>query len=258
MQWDEPSSILRPDKVSAWELEPLVASNPLSSQPTQRNKRPRPTVLPSSSPDATVLGNGTLLYNNNHCRYFRWNVTDLSLCIGGWKPTVESSAFSYTEPQRARDLYSSPKFSTAASNSLGFNANGAVSSNTYWCNTNRVENIMDTSSHGANREPVEKKQNSRNGCRLFGIQLLENSNVDEASPVSTPKMVGEDRLVSPVDSEFEQHSEPSNIHRSDIPSISCDADKSCLISPLESQSRQIRSCTKVFQYVGFSSLFPLF
>lgn len=222
VQWDEPSSILRPDKVSAWELEPLVASNPLSTQPTQRNKRPRPTVLPSSSPDATVLG--------------------------GWKPTVESSAFSYTEPQRGRDLYSSPKFSTAASNSLGFNANGslgAVSSNTYWSNTNRVENIMDTSSHVANREPIEKKQNTRNGCRLFGIQLLGNSNVDEASPISTPKMVGEDRLVPPVDSEFDQHSEPSNIPRSDIPSVSCDADKSCLISPLESQSRQIRSCTKV-------------
>lgn len=132
-----------------------------------------------------------------------------------------------------------------------------MSSNTYWSNTNRVENIMDTSSHVANREPIEKKQNTRNGCRLFGIQLLGNSNVDEASPISTPKMVGEDRLVPPVDSEFDQHSEPSNIPRSDIPSVSCDADKSCLISPLESQSRQIRSCTKVFQSISFSSLCPI-
>lgn len=101
---------------------------------------------------------------------------------------------------------------------------------------------MDTS---AKREPIEKKQNSRNGCRLFGIQLLGNSNLEEASPVSTPKMAGEDRPVPPVDAEFDQHSEPSNIHRSDIPSVSCDADKSCLVSPLESQNRQIRSCTKV-------------
>ncbi|KAG6601671.1 Auxin response factor 1, partial [Cucurbita argyrosperma subsp. sororia] len=223
VQWDEPSSILRPDRVSAWELEPLVASNPLSSQPTQRNKRPRPTVLPSPTADAAVLG--------------------------GWKPTVESSAFSFTEPpQRGRDVYSSPKFSTAASNSLGFNGNsslGAVSSNNYWSNTNRVENIIDTSSHGANREPIEKKQNTRNGCRLFGIQLLGNSDVGEASPDTTPKMVSEDRSVPPVDTEFDQNSERSNVHRLDIPSVSCDADKSCLISPLESQSRQIRSCTKV-------------
>ncbi|XP_022994095.1 auxin response factor 1-like isoform X1 [Cucurbita maxima] len=223
VQWDEPSSILRPDRVSAWELEPLVASNPLSSQPTQRNKRPRPTVLPSPTADAAVLG--------------------------GWKPTVESSAFSFTEPpQRGRDVYSSPKFSTAASNSLGFNGNsslGAVSSNNYWSNTNRVENIIDTSSHGANREPIEKKQNTRNGCRLFGIQLLGNSDVGEASPDTTPKMVSEDRSVPPVDAEFDQNSERSNVHRLDIPSVSCDADKSCLISPLESQSRQIRSCTKV-------------
>lgn len=182
------------------------------------------------------------------------------LCVlGGWKPTVESSAFSYTEPQRGRGLYSSPKFSTAASNSLGFNGNsslGAVSSNTYWSNTNRVENVMDTSCHGANREPVEKKQNTRNGCRLFGIQLLGNSNVEEASPVSTPKMVGEDRPVPPVDTEFDQHSEPSNIHRSDIPSVSCDADKSCLISPLESQSKQIRSCTKVVSIYQFFITLP--
>ena len=183
-----------------------------------------------------------------------------SYVLGGWKPTVESSAFSYTEPQRGRDLYSSPKFSTAASNSLGFNGNnslGAVSSNAYWSNTSMVENVMDTSSHGAKREPVEKKQNTRNGCRLFGFQLLGNSNVEEASPVSTPKMVGEDRPVPPIDTAFDQHFDPSNIHRSDMPSVSCDADKSCLISPLESQSRQIRSCTKVFQSISFSSLRPI-
>lgn len=64
VQWDEPSSILRPDRVSSWELEPLVASSPLSSLPAQRNKRPRPAVLPSPSADAAVLGNITLLNVN--------------------------------------------------------------------------------------------------------------------------------------------------------------------------------------------------
>lgn len=56
VQWDEPSSILRPDRVSSWELEPLVASNPSNSQPPQRNKRARPLVLPSSVLDLSALG----------------------------------------------------------------------------------------------------------------------------------------------------------------------------------------------------------
>lgn len=80
MQWDEPSSILRPDRVSAWELEPLVASNPLSSQPTQRNKRPRPTVLPSPTADAAVLGNTTLLNSNKSFLILDGTLLILSLC----------------------------------------------------------------------------------------------------------------------------------------------------------------------------------
>ena len=56
---------------------------------------------------------------------------------------------------------------------------------------------------------------------------------------------GDDRSVPSLDADSDQHSEPSNVNRSDIPSVSCDAEKSCLLSLQESQSRQIRSCTKV-------------
>ena len=56
VQWDEHSSIVRPDRVSPWELEPLVANSPPSSQPTPRSKRARPAVLPSQTPDFPVLG----------------------------------------------------------------------------------------------------------------------------------------------------------------------------------------------------------
>ncbi|MCH87797.1 auxin response factor 1-like, partial [Trifolium medium] len=54
VQWDEPSSILRPDRVSPWELEPLVSTPPANAQPTQRNKRSRPPVLPSTIPDSSL------------------------------------------------------------------------------------------------------------------------------------------------------------------------------------------------------------
>jgi hypothetical protein len=46
VQWDEPSSILRPDRISPWEVEPLDAANPQSPQPSLRTKRPRPPASP--------------------------------------------------------------------------------------------------------------------------------------------------------------------------------------------------------------------
>lgn len=44
VQWDEPASIARPERVSPWEIEPFVASVPpsLSQTAPTKNKRPRP------------------------------------------------------------------------------------------------------------------------------------------------------------------------------------------------------------------------
>ena len=79
VQWDEPSSIMRPERVSHWELEPLVATTPVNSQPMQRNKRPRPSVLPSPTTDITSLGLSTVhlvfphsisQYQNHHEYYY--------------------------------------------------------------------------------------------------------------------------------------------------------------------------------------------
>ncbi|KAK9286045.1 hypothetical protein L1049_014424 [Liquidambar formosana] len=224
VQWDEPSSILRPERVSSWELEPLVAATPPNSQPAQRNKRARPPVLPSPTSDHSVLGM--------------------------WKSPVESpSAFSYCDPQRGRESYPSPKYSCVTkASSLGFNGNcslPAVSSNSmYW--SSRVEPVTESFSPIVNKECGEKRQGTGNGYRLFGIQLLDNSNMEETSPVVTVSgTVGDDRPVPSLDAESDQHSEPSNRNQSDNPYLSCEPEKSCLRSPQESQSRQIRSCTKV-------------
>lgn len=126
----------------------------------------------------------------------------------------------------------------------------------------------------AHKESSEKKQGAGNGCRLFGIQLLENSNVEESMlPVTLSGRVGDDRSGRYVEAESDQHSEPSNVNRADVPSVSCDAEKSCLQSPPEALSRQIRSCTKVlilnyfglhnlllfsFSFHTFCILFPIF
>ncbi|XP_012455499.1 auxin response factor 1 [Gossypium raimondii] len=219
VQWDEPSSIIRPDRVSPWELEPLVAtSNSSISQPAQRNKRARPPVLPSPSSDLSSLGI--------------------------WKSPVESP-FSYCDAQRGQP---SPKLSsTAKPNSVGFSGNSSLaavsSSSKYW--PNRVENVTESVAPVVNKESSERKQGTGNGCRLFGIQLLDNINMEENSPLATISGTGvNDQPLHSLDANSDQQSDPSNLNQSDLPSISCEPEK-CLRSPQESQSKQIRSCTKV-------------
>ncbi|KDP42510.1 hypothetical protein JCGZ_00307 [Jatropha curcas] len=223
VQWDEPSSILRPDRVSPWELEPLIATTPSNSQPVQRNKRARPSVLPSPTSDLPAFGM--------------------------WKPPAESSGFSYGDSQCGRDLHTSNNFSTVTrANSIGFSGNsphtGFSPNSMYW--PKRVESVTYSFAPAVNKDSGERRQGTGNGYRLFGIQLIDNSNAEETSPlVAASGMVGDDRPVVSLDAESDQHSEPSNVCRSEIPSVSCEPEKSCLRSPQELQSRQIRSCTKV-------------
>lgn len=225
VQWDEPSSIVRPDRVSPWELEPLVAATPPSSQPLQR-KRARPPVLPSPTPELSAFGM--------------------------WKAPVESpSSFSYCELQNGRDHYPSPKFSSgtkASSHSYSENSSlAAVSGKSIYCSNNLVDPRTDSFVPVANKESSEKRQGATTGCRLFGIELLDNSGAEETTPsITASGAVAEQQPVPSLDAESDGYSEPSNINRSDFPSASCEPEKSsCLILPQESQSRQIRSCTKV-------------
>ncbi|KAM7474523.1 hypothetical protein LguiB_021766 [Lonicera macranthoides] len=216
VQWDEPSSIPRPERVSPWELEPLLPAAPSNSIPPQRNKRARPQVLPSLAPDLSAFGM--------------------------WKSPVDRpTAFSYCDPARGRDLYPSPKLSSCTKGStLSYNENSSFPP-TFW--SNQVEPITESFAPVLNRETGEKRQVG--GYRLFGIELLNHSTVEEPSPMVLNGEAMEDQPVASLDAESDRHSEPSNINRSGVPSVSCEPEKSCLRSPLDSQSRQIRSCTKV-------------
>ncbi|CAI8607687.1 unnamed protein product [Vicia faba] len=50
VQWDEPATIPRPDRVSSWEIEPFIASPPLNvTQASIKSKRSRPADVSSSS-----------------------------------------------------------------------------------------------------------------------------------------------------------------------------------------------------------------
>ncbi|KAL3349973.1 hypothetical protein AABB24_022824 [Solanum stoloniferum] len=209
VHWDEPSSILRPDRVSPWDMEPLVAATPTNTQPPHRNKRARPSVLPSPVQELPALGL--------------------------WKSPVDSpSSFSYCDPPPGRDLYPSPKLSSAAKG-LGYGENGSMPLSTkamYW--PSQSETCTESVAPASEKRPA-------NGCRLFGIELLDCPTIDESSSVAMPSAVMEDLPAPFLNVDSDRNSEPSN----PIPSVSCEPEKSSLRSTHESQSKQIRSCTKV-------------
>lgn len=64
VQWDDPASSPRPDRISPWEIEPLMASVPTSIQPAvAKYKRPR---LPSEVPDFGKDAQYFISYNRFH------------------------------------------------------------------------------------------------------------------------------------------------------------------------------------------------
>ncbi|KAL9682287.1 hypothetical protein QQ045_014082 [Rhodiola kirilowii] len=199
VQWDEPSSIFRPERVSPWDVEPLIVVSPpksLSNVPSQRTKRTRSPVLTCA-------------------------ITDQSM-IGMWKSQSNSqSVFSFSDPQRGRVSYQSPKLSsTTKRNSLAFCATSSIPA-----------------------ECVDKRQGTGNSCMLFGIKISDNPKNGE---MHTARFTPDEREATSVNAESDPHSEPSNVNHYDAArSLSCEPEKSHVRYPLESQSRQIRSCTKV-------------
>ncbi|KAF7009296.1 hypothetical protein CFC21_023851 [Triticum aestivum] len=202
VQWDEPSSILRPDRVSPWELEPLDAANPQPPQPPLRNKRPR---LPASS---SV-------------------VPELAPKFGLWKsPAEPSQTLSFSEPQQARGLFTNSRFSS--SSNVAFNQ-------FYWP---ARESREDSYAGSTNKVTVERKlEPTAGGCRLFGIEI--RSAVEETQPVLTVSGDGYDQTAASVDVDSGELSQPSNINNSGAQAASSER------ALLETQSRQVRSCTKV-------------
>ncbi|XP_073025484.1 auxin response factor 18-like isoform X3 [Primulina eburnea] len=57
IQWDEPAAILRPERVSPWEIEPFVPSASVNvSQSPMKIKRPRPLDLPFTAENMITPG----------------------------------------------------------------------------------------------------------------------------------------------------------------------------------------------------------
>lgn len=138
----------------------------------------------------------------------------------------------------------SPPAKTATFGHGGNKSFGVSIGSAFW--PSHADSAAESFASAFNNESTEKKQTNGNVCRLFGFELVENVNVDECfSAASVSGAVAADQPVPSNEFDSGQQSEPLNINQSDIPSGSGDPEKSSLRSPQESQSRQIRSCTKV-------------
>ncbi|XP_062219329.1 auxin response factor 7-like [Phragmites australis] len=214
VQWDERSAVPCPDRVSPWELEPLDGTNLQPPQPPSRNKRARPPVSPSIALEHPPV-------------------------FGLWKsPAEPTQAFSFSGLQRTQERYpSNPNSIFSSPMNVGFNSRNECSTLTsnhfYWP---MQDTRADPYSASINKVPPERKQEpSTAGCRLFGIEISSAT-----SPVVTVASVGQDQPpAASVDVESDQLSQPSHANKADAPAASSER------SPHETESRQVRSCTKV-------------
>ncbi|KAH0453611.1 hypothetical protein IEQ34_017935 [Dendrobium chrysotoxum] len=222
IQWDEPSSIPRPDCVSPWELEPIVVAPPLTSQTMVRCKRARPPLSSSAA-------------------------HEFSSVLGPWKSQSETNqTLPFSGLPRGHESFSLPCRSTLFPSSINSNIGQPATKNiVYWSTRPETQSESFSTTTVNVEQPSEKKQEPSSGFMLFGIQLIETSTVAEeaSSMAAITDVVKDDHDHLGVDSE--QHSHPSNINQSDAPELSSEPENSCLRSHQESQSRQTRSCTKV-------------
>lgn len=129
---------------------------------------------------------------------------------------------------------------------VSYSSAAASHNSAYW--HQQSEPVPELFTPLANKEYGKKKPESGNGYRLFGIQLVDNSTIEETLPaVTVSSGGGEDQQVICLDVDSDHQSQPSNINQSKTPTSGSDPEKSCLGSSVL-QSRQVRSCTKVLPY----------
>lgn len=220
IQWDEPATVQRPERVSPWEIEPFVASSPLNlAQPAVKSKRPRSNDIPASE-ITTNSASSPFWYQGST------QSLDITQAVGATEG--QSSESQVVRPMRQKDIDS-----TVVKNSNGCNSRLApegiwpssphlnVSLNLFPDSTDdhRIDAARSVLSGYASSGPTRprnaliheqvesgKKSEASLGCRLFGIDLKHNSNtsaplgrkvVDAATGASSVK--GSARAASDFD-----------------------------------------------------------
>lgn len=176
IQWDEPMTAKRPERVSPWEIEPFAATSPVDiSQPMTKTKRPRPPLdlpLSASSNVLSNINNNTADGRSKESHTF-WTCKQKEISSSSSGSRMHHGGIWPTQL-----LNNSLKlFRGSAEDNRNLPARSGV------CDYNSPV----PSSNCLALDHVErgKKHDGFSGCRLFGIDLRSNSNnasLDQAAP----------------------------------------------------------------------------
>lgn len=161
IQWDEPASIPRPEKVSPWEIESHVASVPVNSAPPplSKMKRSRPSDLAISEANG-VSPASNFWYGSTQPHEFS---SPRNQPEGMWTPT---------QPRSSLRFFADPKVDGKASP-------------VHSCTTQTGYSYLAPPT--PRLESQQQVENSRKAgsCRLFGIELRNNSVVASQEKVTS-------------------------------------------------------------------------
>ncbi|KAK4379240.1 hypothetical protein RND71_001102 [Anisodus tanguticus] len=186
IQWDEPASIVRPDRVSPWEIEPFVAPTSVDVvQPGIKSKRPRPVELPhteiavasaaspfwypGSGPTVEVSHLGSVAEVQNHDNQLFWSSKQNSSLSNGVSNTScrthlsgawQHSVLGNGSLNLLRDSIEDNKQLITRSALLDYSSP-----------------MSSRASNGLLHDQVDRGNKSEisSACRLFGIDLRNNS-----------------------------------------------------------------------------------
>ncbi|XVF10379.1 hypothetical protein REPUB_Repub07fG0177700 [Reevesia pubescens] len=198
VQWDEPASIPRPDRVSPWEIEPFAAPIPPSlAQPVAaKNKRPRPPsevrALDLSS-TASAPWNSGVMHSHDLTRRSITAEAKRNENHAMWhhmQTEMNSSCSSVLKTQNEGSWLSSPGISV--SQHLFPDSREDSKSVSGWPVLSGFSNPQ--LNNDSTFDPMEnvKKFETAASCRLFGIELINlsaSSTLLEKAPTQLSTMI---------------------------------------------------------------------
>ncbi|KAJ6404361.1 hypothetical protein OIU84_012528 [Salix udensis] len=199
IQWDEPATIQRPERVSPWDIEPFAApASPNLTQQVVKNKRPRPMDIPTS---VIALNSAASSF------WYHGSTQSHELAQLGCSTEVQSSE-SHVWSMRQKEIDSNLLNSSSSCNTrarpegiwpssphmnVSFNFFPDSAGDNEFATTRSIISGFPSpmssrqSNCLINEQQVEKGRKYENsaGCRLFGIDLTSNSG-SSAPPEKEP------------------------------------------------------------------------
>ncbi|KAK7395260.1 hypothetical protein VNO78_15811 [Psophocarpus tetragonolobus] len=230
VQWDEPASFPRPDRVSPWEIEPILASVPTSlSQPVViKNKRPRQA---SEVPDIgdTPLAAPTFW----DAGLTQSDMTQLSIMAESKRSDSNTHIWHHNSSNGISTNQTEASWLSSPSQLYHDTTNDSKSVSAWPISKTHSERL--NNDHFLDQVDKEiNKVESATSCRLFGIDLIDHASNNSLSIENASGVPSECRT--------------DVNHETDISKASKDRKQEQFqVSLKETQSKQVcsRSCTKV-------------